>query len=624
MMLGKFRRAGGGVLAVALVLAGQAHADFVDDLAQCAKAPIKAATDVPDPEKALIAAQFAIDHGQCIPRVVAVDPLLVGMSVGIAGMQSQNILPSDADGCIDKSIGAASKPVAGALDYALANAPGGGAILSSEARALLRDIAEGESNKTLFQIPGFAMVAEAVTCGCAVASSGLPVEELKEQTAIVLESVEGCTKVVGALLGGAYEIGASAAGAVNEAAAKIYGSAVDTVNAIGCELGLGGCDDEPAGPPFFCVGYENIRAQGHSAEAILSNYSWMWKDSGFPSAQNPFAPKTYDELLGLVPSKAAQDAIDAKNKEVDSWFAGCEISYQAKVAAEIKRKAEEAEKKRILAEVEKAEQLGSSYALRFAFEWSPKCKKDAQCEKGVSLIADQFNAEIKDPDTIQQYGTFGAAAEAIYKKYSSNAGVAVAFAEARRKKAIKADPAASKEDRLWAFDCSSFLGRDAQSICRNVEGFDVCKSYVKKDQHALCALGGADSKFFAKAGVASSNLKSAGCIAQSQSRTSTTLQCVTPLARERCEAFGRGGSPVACAHKQEAAKRKLNDVLKAIQHPPPARQPAPTTPADPSRRAPATPSAPAEPPPTLPTIRRLPPVAPPAEEPPAEDEAPRG
>ncbi len=615
-------------LLAASVFSSAARADFVGDLAQCAGGPIEIAAAGLDPaqlEKAAIAAEFAIDHGQCIPRVVAVDPLLVGMTVAVAGMQSQKILPGDADGCIDASLGVASKSVAGALDIALANAPGGGAILSSDARELLREIAKGETNNTLYQVPGFALVAETVTCGCAVASTGLPVEELKSQAKTVLQSVDGCEKVVGALLGGAYEAGAAAIASVNDAAAKIYGSAVDTVNAIGCELGFGGCDDEPEGPPFFCVGYESIRAQGQSAQSIVDNYSWMWKDSATPFANSAFTPMTTGPGgFGTMPSEAASKAIDAQNKEVDTWFAACDVSYQAKIDAAKKRKAEEQEEQRILLEIEKAEKLGSSHALRFAFDWIPKCRKDVQCEKGVSTIADQFNADLKDSDTIKQYGSFGAAAKAVYKKYSSNAGVAVAFADERRKKAIKKDRKAAVPDRLWAYDCKSFLGRERHSLCRESSGFDVCKGYAKAGQWDFCALGGKAPAFYANGQMLDENLRQAGCIAESRSRTGGAWQCLSPAARERCSAYRRGGSSTSCAHENEAFKRTLRDVLKGLQPaPPPATRSPTTAPATTPERAPARTPDPAPADTTiLPTIRRLPPVAPPAED--DEDEAPRG
>lgn len=588
-------RVGLTLAVLSLVLAGSAEAgDFVEDLGKCAKAPVKALEKAADPAKAAKAAKFVVEHGECVPRIVGADPTLVFMTGTIAGMQSQGWLPKDSDGCVDSSIGAGSKYVAGAL----INAPGVKSLLSTEAQGLLQQIAKQQTDATLYEVPGFSFVAQSVTCGCAVASEGIPIDELKGQITDTLEGVEGCSGVLANLLGGAYDAGKKAVAAVGDAAAKVYGSMKDTVNAIGCELGLGGCDDDPPGPPFFCVGYENIRRQGVSSEQILTSFGWMWKETPQVGALAAFAPKT---LLasGSVQSvgkdvAAAKAAADAQNKEVDGWFAACEVSYQQKIADEAKKIAEAEEAKRILKELEKAEKLASVYALRFAFDWIPKCKKDSACEKGISMIADQFGADLADPVTIKKYGTFGAAAKAVYAKYSSNAGVAVAFADERRKKVIKKDRNAAPADKLWAYDCKPFLGREKQSLCRDQAGFDICKAYVKSDRWSLCVKSGAQGAFFATGSLLQSSLKSAGCIPESQTRSSTSWQCLSPAARDRCSDFRRGGSAMSCRHETEAAQKKINDVVNAIEN---SRQPTTAPPAEPPARTTRPPARQPDPPP---------------------------
>jgi hypothetical protein len=587
------RHAGFALSALLAVLPGSARAgDFVEDLGKCAKAPIQAIKDASDPEKAVKVAKFVVEHGECVPKITAADPTLIVMTGAIAGFQEKGWLPKDADGCVDSSIGVGSKYVASAL----VNAPGVSSLLTTDASALLKDIAKGATDSTLYDVPGFSFIAQSVTCGCAVASEGIPIDELKSQITATLESVEGCSGVLANLLGGAYETSKQALAAVNDAAAKAYGSMKDTVNAIGCELGLGGCDDDPPGPPFFCVGYENIRRQGVSAEQLLASFGWMWKDTPQTSALSPFVPMTASSSGAFGADKKAQEAAaDAKNKEVDGWFAACEVSYQQKIADEAKKIADAEEEKRILKELEKAEKLASSYALRFAFDWIPKCRKDSACEKGVSMIADQFGADLADPETIKKHGTFTAAAKAVYAKYSSNAGVAVALADERRKKSIRKDRNAAPADKLWAYDCKPFLGRDKQSICRDQAGFDICKAYVKQDRWGLCVKSGAQSAFFATGSLLQSSLKGAGCIAESQTRTATSWQCLSPAARDRCSDFRRGGSALSCRHETEAAQKKINEVVKAIEN---SRQPTTTAPTEPPPPRTAPPPRQPDPPPS--------------------------
>jgi hypothetical protein len=571
-------------LASAACLVGGARADFVGDLASCATAPIDAAIQGLDPSTAAKVAAFAVEHGECIPSVVGGDPMLYTMTGFIIALQSDGKLATSTDACIDDSIGLGSKYVADAVDQTLTAIPGGGAVLSADARALLRDIAKGKSNATLYQVPGFSYVAQSVTCGCAVASSGVPIETLKEQAKTLVKGVEGCAAVASKLIGGAYEAGKAAVETVNEAAKEIYGTLSDAANALTCSLFSWGCPKKESGPPpppFFCVGYENLRAHNQSAESIVANYSWLWKEAGFFGASlSPFDPMTTDLGGNWIKSETAKKALDAKNNEVEARFAACEASYAAKVEAEKKRIADEQEAKRILAELEKAEKLASAYALRFAFDWIPKCRKDAECEKGVSKIADLFGADLADDETIKQYGTFKLAAAGVYKKYSSNAGVAVAFADERLKKKIRDNSRAPARERLWAFDCNPFLGRDRQSLCRDGVGFDVCKGYAKGSSWDLCVAGGAKAAYFATGGTLEKEMTAVGCIAASRSRKGATWQCLSDLARARCEAFKRGGSSVTCKHQQEALKRSLGEALKNVTvtpaEPPPAEPPATT------------------------------------------------
>ena len=514
-------------LALLAGLAAAARAgDFASDLAECASTPIEVGSFAAGPARE--AARFAVNHSECVPPVIAGDPLQLGMSVGVAGLMETNVLPKGAQACVDASIGSASKAVAGALNAV----PGFTTILPSKGQQLLHDIAQGQSQATLYDVPGIAVVMDKVSCSCAIADTGMKAGELKDRIEGVLKGAGSCAKLVGKITSGAYDAGKAAANAAGNAAKSAYNAAKNAINSVGCSLGLGGCDD---GPPFFCVGYNAARGDGATPQQLASI---------FPA---------------VFPAEYVTNQI---NK--------CEAGWQqalAKAAADLAAK-KEAE--RLAEENEKAMKLGAANGLGYAFRWSPKCFDD-QCKNSIALFADKYTVDIQDPETIQQYGSFGAAKTKMDAKYGSLAEVAVALSKDRRYKALRADANAAPVDRLPAFDCTNWLGRANQSLCKTNEGFKVCKGYTLGDKWDLCVLTGKPGRFYSAGSGLDRVLRQAGCIPEAAAPTRSTqlrvrgltardtlrAQCLSPQARVQCDRLATGGSSVKCEGPEILVLRRV-------------------------------------------------------------------
>ncbi len=539
--------------------------NFASDFASCAKGPIDAASFAFEDGKT--AAQFAINHGECVPPVVGGDPLLYGMSGLVGGLQNAGNpppLPHGTQACIDASLGQASRPVASVLDTVLSKT-GLNSMLPSEGRTMLKDIAAGESQASLYQVPGVGQVMQHVSCSCAVASTALDINKLKDRLTSVVKSVEGCKGVVTNLLGGAYGVGAEAAAAAGNAAKGAYNAAKDAINSVGCSFGLGGCGKK--GPPFFCTGFKSLRASGVDLGSIKAM---------FPSA---FIPADYVE------------------RESNQ----CEQSWAADLAAAAQKVLDDQEKKRMVDEVEKAEKLGAANSLGFAFRWMPKCS-DKPCEKSIAAFADLYTKDAQDPETLAYYKSFGVVVIALNKKYGALAEVAVALSKDRHHKALRENANAPVAERLPAFGCKLFLGRARQSRCAAAAGFQVCKDYALKGEWDLCIRGGTPGMFAAGNGL-ENVLRSAGCIPRQISapqfetrgrpasgmrgarRASVQAQCLSPNARVTCDALSRGGSNVQCEGPLMLTLDRAR-LLPPVRRVPPAvqqTQPPPLRPMQPTR-----------------------------------------
>ena len=136
---------------VATSVATPARADdFVSDLAQCAKAPIVAASFATDDLKT--AATFIAQHGECVPMVTSGDPLLYGLSPTISVLQQQGVLGQGTQACIDDTLGKASREMSGVLSK-FADAAPMSTLVPSKSRQLLLAIANGQSNEPLYSVP---------------------------------------------------------------------------------------------------------------------------------------------------------------------------------------------------------------------------------------------------------------------------------------------------------------------------------------------------------------------------------------------------------------------------------------------------------------------------------------
>jgi hypothetical protein len=529
--------------------------DFISDLAACAKAPISATTFAASQAKK--AATFVVNHGECVPMVVGGDPLLYGMTGGFVGLQSAGKLPTGTQACVDATLGQASKQVANVLQ-AFVNKPPMASFIPADGKAKLIAIAQGQTNDALYEVPGIGLVMDRVECSCAVTSSGLDINELKEHIQDVVESIEGCKDLVGKLLGGVYS-----------AAKAVFGAAKDMINDVGCTLGLGGCDD---GPPFFCTGYFHMRDGGSTREQIVAI---------FP---------------GLFPP----DMIQSQTQSCEQKYADALIARE-KAALEAKATAD-------------AEQMGAAAAYGFAFRWIPKCY-DQPCKTSIVKFTDMYAADIQDPETIKMYPDFKQLKLVMENKYGAWATLAVAASKKRRDTALIADENAPAADRLDAFGCKLYLGINRQSLCKNQKGYDVCRGYVDGNAWNVCALTGGPGLYSAGRAL-STILRKAGCIPTvaraasvrevTTSRTPATLsaQCLSGKARAYCNSFAKGGSRVACSGPGAMVvfdQSRMTHTLApgGVFIPPP-----PDTPLPPGRntrdnryRAPVTAPPPVEPPP---------------------------
>ncbi len=573
--------------------------DFASDMAACAKGPIDLTKFAFEDGKT--AAEFTVNHSECVPSVVGGDPLLYGLTGAVAILQQQGTLPKGAQACIDASIGQASKPVAGALDAAL-NTTGLSSLLPAQGQSMLKDIANGQSQATLYQVPGVALVMDRVACSCAVASTGLDVDELKERLTSVIASVEGCADIPGKLVSGAYDVGKAAVEGLGGAAEAGYEGAKGLVNSAGCALGLGGCDD--SGPPLFCDGYNAARAGGMTAAQFREIIAGFGAGSVFNlgevfAAETNRCEQAWADAIAKAAEKAkvkaAQAAADAAYKaeqlrlaqEAEKagklgaanalgfafhWSPKCrDGNCKAGIAKMADQYTEELQDPEVItaygsfgaakaaldekynvraelavaisqAKAEKFEKLGAANALGFALRWSPKCLDDA-CKSGIAKMAGQYRSDMQDADAIDSYGSFAAAKSALDKKYDTRAVLAVALSK-ERNKALRADVNAPAEERLAAFGCRSFLGREGQWLCSDDESFDVCKDYARQDDVDMCAQAGSPARFYSAGRGLELVLRQGGCIPGKAPKF--TAQCLSGGGRYNCDALVRGASGIKC------------------------------------------------------------------------------
>jgi hypothetical protein len=612
---------------------------ITEDLADCAEGV--AIDTILKAKMAAKAAEFALEHGDCIPMVSSADPVLIGMTGGILGLQANQTLARDTDVCIDQIFSVAQRPIAGMIDTSM-NTAGLSSILPSQSRTMLRDIAQGASNEALYSVPGMTVITGKLTCGCAVAETGFPVEVLKETVESGLKTINSCSAVVTKLLSGGYQLISSGAEAMLEKATEIYNTAANAIKSLGCGW-LWSCPSKPLGPPFFCTGYSLVRAKGATVDGVRAQYDQLWE------MINSSGP-----MLGSSSSSKAKLPPNPYHAAIDT----CEgqfIEEQDRITREIAMADAAA----------KAEAEGSNYALAYAFSWWPKCLGDAICRDGIGGISNLFYADIKDPDIRAYFGAnspdpFRATVVGLNAKYRSNALIVVGAAKSRREAALRANPDAPIPDRLIAFGCNPYLGRDRQSICKDAIGMDQCKRYVSSGRWSFCVSSLAPTAYFSAGRSMATMLKAAGCVPlpapagratgtahQSVSRGTDAAaainlsramvaslasvnqvqnyQCLSPIAWRTCRSFASGGSNVDCGPNRALSIRSVSlqpitpianlENIGTIPGLMPKTAPSvpagqirplmprlrPAAPSNPATTPPATPAAPAT---TVPMLRR--------------------
>jgi hypothetical protein len=591
------------VAAVCLFLPSISYAGFSEDLAQCVKAPIDITTaSLTDGIKT---ASFIINHSECVPNVIAIDPVLVGMTAGVVGLQNAptpaNIrLPTGADACTTAIFSVAKKPIAGMI-AAAADAPPVSFIIPMNSKTKLLSIANGASEDALYQVPGVAQLTQNLSCACAVAETGDPVGKVKQSIEISLEVIKSagaCGSVVGKLFSGGYDAavagGEAVAGAISDTLTFLYGSFSEGVKQVGCTFGISSCSSSSAqqGPPYFCTGYMVSRGQGQSRVQIIE--FWGKILNSHASVSGGF--NTQSGWTGSSGWPNANADKPAPPNPYEATINACETEYQAALA-------EEARKKLLIEQTEVAEHMADVFALKFAFGWSPKCNGDTMCLTGISTLADQFGADLKDAETLGKYGYFSTAVLETDKKYSNNAQIAVWLATDRRNKALRDNPLAPVAARLPAFGCRPFLGRAGQSLCSSTEGLNVCKQYVRTNVWKLCASSTTPGAFYSGGAALDEIMKGGGCIlvpptARAPSTPNTNenrvmqsqpnarqnanqannaallggllamggieaphaYQCISKSAYDNCQRMRSGGSPVDCGQTRPIALISLAPI----------------------------------------------------------------
>jgi hypothetical protein len=550
-------------------LGNMAYASSItEDLADCAQGV--AIDSILKAKMAVKAAEFAAYHSDCIPLVSATDPILIGMTGGILGLQANNSLARDSDVCTDQIFSVAQRPIAGMIDTTMSQ-PGLSSIVPASSRNMLREIANGQAKDALYSVPGMTVITSRLTCGCAVAETGVPVEALKETVENGLKTINSCSGVVTKLLGGAYTIANSGAEAALAAATKVYNTAKDAIKSMGCGW-LWSCPSPPSGPPFFCTGYNLTRAQGGTVDGIRAQYAQLWDMLNGGTSTSFFGNQSWISQVSTPPKEPPPNPYDAM---IDT----CEAQHVAELDRITKDLA-------LADAAAKAEAEGSNYALAYFIRWLPECKGDQLCSNGLGGTSNLYYDDLKDPDIRAYYGKnspdpFRATVLALNDKYRANAQILVWGARDRRYAALRNDANAAPKDRLIAFGCNPFLGRDRQSLCTSTNNMDVCKQYVNAGKWNFCVSSQAPGAYFSAGRPLTSFVQMGGCVPINEnaqrsmaptpsepSRTgiarleagfgqilrapgaSTTqmqrFQCLSPSAWRTCRSFQNGGSLVDC------------------------------------------------------------------------------
>lgn len=505
--------------AFAICAAIPAYADdFVSDLAACAKAPIKVATFATANAKK--AAEFVIDHGECVPYVVSGDPALYGITVGFAGLQSSGDLPTGNQACVDASVGQASRRVAQVLQTVL-NKPPMASFMPSEGKAKLVAIAEGETDAALHQVPGIGFVLDRMSCACAVTSSGVNIETLKANIKDVVDSVEGCKGLAGKLFGGVYD-----------AAKALFNAGKDAVNAFTCSFGLGGCSD---GPKFFCTGYFKMRDSGKSLEQIVAIFTLGDMTPPAQKCEQKYLEAQKAAYLATVQDKLEKESGIHALSFAMRWIPKC---FDAECKGQIAKMADD-------------------YTL------------EAKDPEVVNMIAND-DLVIKKMD--EKYGARAALAVASSKYRRDKALKADPNAPpADRLDAFKCRPFLGRARQSLCAD------HEGYQVCRGYVDAGVWNLCTREGSNAFYAVGRPLGVELRRTGcipdAAERGDRRANYRSGPEARDLLSAQCLNGRARKQCEAFRSGQSPVVCVGPQHQViwdVSRLPHKISPVFVPPPS------------------------------------------------------
>lgn len=412
-----------------------------------------------DPNDLALAANFVADHGECLPNFVpptlvpylAVSGTLDGLNQSGAlnkaglgfGNRDYNACTAQFD--IGKQGIAKLMPVIGPVCKNL------GLSCSS--------LANGVGNASNAQLQSEIPFLGLLPCSCAVATSGLGAEKLKD----IVNKTQSCgvaLQDVGKVLGdgakGAYAIGKSAV----QTGENIVQAGVCAVESL-----FGGCDssDPPPPPPTGISEANNWCAPHGGLKEALSK----------TNQPNDYSVRCNDESACVIrPGKTP----------------ACSTGAQIAAHKELLKQQQDALRQKNIGWGNVQKGVWGSLS-------SAKCSDD-KCRFGVKLLTTAYILEAvkkANEGILPSEAAFIAEIPALKKPFLKEV-------EAQVNQSIIRDPHALAKDVLSAYGCSAWHNHANQSLCPNKAAYEACKNFVDKNQWELCYLAGDEnSKYENKA-----------------------------------------------------------------------------------------------------------------------------
>ena len=291
-----------------------------------------------------------------------------------------------------------------------------------------------------------------IPCACAAATSGLGVEKLKD----LVEKTKSCGVAIAEV--GKY-LGKGAKGAYS-AGKKLASKAGELGKQAGCQvvkLVGGGCSK--AAPPSGAGEAEKFcKSQGSTVKAAMSK----------TNRPDDYSVTCINHAACIVQPGKAPACVTAAEFE------------------------EHQESKRSENEVrcnQNRDKLKVSY--------DQKCR-DENCRTGVVLVAASYAAGCAKYANDSK----DALGEPMFNDPSGWSEEAKFLASLDRlvAESVIRDPKAGRAEKLAAYGCKPFLGRDLEALCPKGDAYSACKRYVDVNELRLCLeVGNPNSKYVSKA-----------------------------------------------------------------------------------------------------------------------------